>query len=46
MAVSHLLLLLARPFLESPGVYPAAMACLPALALSVVAYLLVVSATS
>jgi hypothetical protein len=40
MCVWHLLLLGARPVLESASVYPAAMACLPAMAASVAVYAL------
>ena len=44
MAVAHLAVAAARPLLESPALYPAAMACLPAVGASLVVHVLVVLA--
>lgn len=44
-ATAHLAIALARPALESAVVYPAAMACRPAVAASLLAYTLAVAAT-
>ena len=42
MSVAHLAVGAARPLLESPALYPAAMACLPAVGASLAVYALVV----
>jgi hypothetical protein len=46
MAAAHLLVSAARPLLESASLYPAAMACRPAVAASLLVYVLALAVTS